>query len=127
MHPRGLLWLALYVTIIDRQIQGLSSRLGSPRDVNVDRSRSKPGSRHHLKQTGAGIRRAGHRSGASPMSGCGLFGVRSELLQPESHPALDGSGREAEVRGDLGVRQLAVVRERDHFGLGVGKHCQCRL
>jgi hypothetical protein len=64
------------------------------------------------------------RRRSPPRSVPGPVDVGLELFQAEPHPALDRSGRQAELRRDLGVRQLTEVGEDDYLLLGVGKHGQ---
>lgn len=55
-----------------------------------------------------------------------LFDVRTELLKAQAHAALDRPSWQLEVRGDLGMRQLAIEGERDHLTLQIRQsleHC----
>ena len=51
----------------------------------------------------------------------------AELVQAQSHPALDGPVRETELGGNFGVRQLTVIRQDDHFSLAFRKLGQGHL
>jgi hypothetical protein len=48
-------------------------------------------------------------------------------VHAESQAAFDGSGRQAQLRGDLGVGELAVEGEGDDVPLGVGVLVEQRL
>ena len=56
-----------------------------------------------------------------------LFDLHTELLQAQTHAALDRARWQLEVPGDLGMRQLAVEGERDHLALQIWQSLEHRV